>query len=94
LSGINIINHFVCGEKGKSVGIAHKVLNVAKDIIQITSVVASPRSISVERHLRRVNIDDNVDTGGVEDAHAQIVICCWVNIIDANGVDLYVDLVN
>lgn len=88
MSGIQIVDNFVCREECQGIWVVLEALNVAEDVLEIASIIACPRFSSIERHLRRVDIDNDVNTGRIEDAHAKIVVGGWVHVVDTNCVDL------
>jgi hypothetical protein len=50
LGGVDIVDHLIGRKESQSVGIVLKVFNVAENVLKITSVVTSPRSVTIQRH--------------------------------------------
>jgi hypothetical protein len=70
LSGVHVVDNFVCREKGQSIWIVLEGLNVAEYVLEIASIIACPRFGPVDGHLRSVDIENDIDSSRVENTHA------------------------
>lgn len=89
-SSSQIVHNLVGSEEGESVGEVLEVLNDAEDSREVIGVVGRPWLCSIDAltRERRIDIEDHVDTGGIEDGGARRVVERRVDIVDTNGVDL------
>jgi hypothetical protein len=85
-----VVHNFVRGEEGKSVGERLEVLDDTEDACEIVLVVGSPWLSAVDAlaRERRVDIQDHVDTSGIEDGHALGMVEGGVDIVDTDSVHL------
>jgi hypothetical protein len=90
LCSIQVVHDLVCGKEAKSVGQVLEVLHDAKNTREVVAVVAGPwlGAIDALALQRRVDVEDHVDTGGVEDGSASRVIELRIDVVYANSVDL------
>jgi len=70
-----------------SIGIWSKVVDLRENVAQVLGGVRRPRVVSMQTLEGGVDIDDDIDTGSVENGHAGVVIGGGIDIVDANGVD-------
>jgi hypothetical protein len=85
-----IIHDFVRGEEAKSVWQVLEVLDDAENARKIVGVVRSPwfRTVDALSWQGRVDVEDHVNSSGVEDRGALRVVKVGVNIVDTNCVHL------
>jgi hypothetical protein len=88
LGGSYIVDNLVTGKESQSIRISLEVLNLREDVGQVGVGVCCPGGGSVNGHEGRVDIDNDVDTSSIKDAHARVVVGLRVDIVDTNGVDL------
>lgn len=88
LAGVDVVHDFVCREERHCIRIAFERLHNRENAGQVVESVRAARIGAVDALLRRVDIDDHVDTCGIEDARAKIVVGTRVDIVNTNGVDL------
>lgn len=84
------IDDFIPTEESQSVGIVLEGLHDAKDAFHVSLVVSGIGISAVQALVAdgRVDVKDQVDTGGIEDGDAEIMVGFGVDIVDANSVDL------
>ena len=90
LGGGEVVHDLIRSEEGKSVGERLEVLDDTEDARKVILVVGCPwlGAVDALTGQGRVDIKDQVDTGGVEDGHALGVVESGVDIVDANRVHL------
>ena len=86
-----IIHDFVGSKEGKGVGEGLEVLDDTEDARKVVLVVRSPwfGAVDALARERRVDIKDQVDTGGIEDGHALGVVESGINVVDTDSVHLH-----
>lgn len=69
LGGGEVVHNLIGGEESESVGESLEVLDDSEDTLQIVTVVRCPWRGAVDTLTgeRRIDIEDHVDTSGVED---------------------------
>lgn len=87
---LKVVHNFVGREEGKSVGVVLEVLDNTKDACEVVLVVRGPWLGAVDALTgeRRVDIEDQVDTSGIEDRHALGVVQSRVDVVDTDSVHL------
>jgi hypothetical protein len=88
LSGSYIVDDLIASKESQCIRVSLEVLNLGEDVGHVVLSVRGPRRRSVNGHEWRVDIHNDVNTGSIEDAHALVMVRLWVDIVDANGVDL------
>lgn len=88
LGGTHIVHNLVGCEEGQSIRVALEVLDNAEDATEVADVIgrlgiAAVDGLSAEGS---IDVDDHVDTGGIEDASAFVVVEARVDVVDADGV--------
>lgn len=85
-----LVDNLVTREETSSVGVVLECLNDTKDLGHVDGVVGLPRSTTVEGAVleRRVDIENHVDTGSVEDGSAVIVVSRGSQVVHTDTVDL------
>lgn len=91
----DVVHDLVRGEEPKRVGEVLEVLYHTEDVRQVLGVIGCPRLSAVDTLAlqRRIDVEDHVDAGGVEDGRTCRVIKGGVDVVNSNGVDLREDLV-
>jgi len=84
----NVVHNLIRSEESQSIGIILKILNYPKNSRQVTFViracgVGAVNALATER---RIDINDHIDSDGIEDASTLVVVESWVDVVDANGV--------
>lgn len=85
-----LVDNLVTREETSSVGVVLECLNDTKDLGHVDGVVRLPRRTTVEGAVleRRVDVENHVDTGGVEDGSAVIVVSRGSQVVHTDTVDL------
>lgn len=88
-SGI-LVDHFVSGEETKNVVEGLEGLDDTKDLPVVGVGVGGPGSSAVQVAIGEggVDIEDHVDTGGIEDRGALVVVESGLEVVHTDGVDL------
>jgi hypothetical protein len=85
-----VVHDLVSSEEGECVGERLEVLDDTEDACEVVLVVRSPWLGAVDALAgeRRVDIQDHVDTGGIEDGHALGVVEGGVDVVYTDSVHL------
>jgi hypothetical protein len=84
----NIIHNLIRRKESYGIGISLERLHNSKNALQIRKVIRARRIRAIDALLRGIDIDNQIDTGGIEDASAQIVVGSRIDIVNAYGVNL------
>lgn len=89
VSALFVVDDFVAGDEGKSVGVLGKFRDGGKDILDIVDVVGlvDVGGSSVQSVLGVVDVEDQVNTGIGKSLHAFLVVLGVVDNVYTNGVD-------
>ena len=80
-------SYLIAGEKQQRIVIFCERINGGKDALKIDIVVRRPWIVSVERVVRCVHVQSEIDARVRQSVHARIVILRVVHSIDTNGID-------
>lgn len=94
LFGTLLINHLISREESQSVGVVFESLNDPKDLLEVFGIVAAfgVRSIEAITFQRRVDVQNHVDSGSVEDRRTFVVVELRREVVDTDSVDLVSDI--
>jgi len=87
ISVVGSVNHLVGGEETKDVVILGEDVNSGKDVLEVLGSVGSPRRTTIDGDGRSVDVQKEVDPGGVKFFHALVVVLGIVNGVHADSVD-------
>jgi hypothetical protein len=87
---IHIVHDLVRSEEGQRIRVPLEVLDNPEDARQVSYMVRATRVVAVNALSteRRVDIEDHVDTNGIKDASAVIMVERGIDVVDADCVDL------
>lgn len=85
-----LVDDLVSGEEGQSVGVVLEGFDHAKDLLHVDGVIRGPGCRPVQGTVlqRRVDIQNQVDTGRVEDGGTLVMVEVRAHVVDTDGVDL------
>ena len=83
-----LINNLIAREKQQCVGVVLESLHNCEDAVQVAIIVALPWSSTVDTLTGqwRVDIEQEVDADGVEDASAKIMVDSGVEIVYTDSI--------
>lgn len=85
--GSVVVDDLVSGEEEKCVAVLLKRVDGGKDVLQVDVVVGRSGERSVDGVVGGVDVEGQVDAGGVESGHASVVVRSVVDGVDTDGVD-------
>ena len=90
LGGAQIVHNLIRSEESKRIGEVLEVLDDTKDAREVARIVARPwrRAVDALASQGRIDVEDHVDAGRVEDGGAFRVVELGVDVVDADRVDL------
>lgn len=85
-----LVNNFIGAKEPKHIRISLESLDHGKDVLQVALVISRLGLLAVEMLsvFRSVDVQKDVDTGGIEDGHALIVVDLRADVVDTNSIDL------
>jgi hypothetical protein len=83
LGRVHGVHDLVSREEGESVGVVFEGLDHSEDVLEVGFGVGRARVVAVDVLVvgRRVDVEDDVDSDGVEDGHAFVVVEGWVEVV-------------
>ena len=85
-----LVDDLISSEESEKVVVVLEAFNDTEDLLVVDSAVGGPGSAAVQvTTLQRVaDIEDHVDTGGVEDGDAFVVVQAGLEVVDTDSVNL------
>jgi hypothetical protein len=86
---LDIINDFISGKEHKGIRIVFEVLDDGKGSLQVNIIVTLPWLISRKTFVGEwgIDINNHIDSSGIEDACAKIMVEGWIDIVYSNSID-------
>ena len=83
LGGVHCVHDLVAGEEGESVGVVFEGLDHGEDVLEVGFCVGRARVVAVDVLVFGwgVDVKDDVDSDGVEDGHAFVVVERRVEVV-------------
>lgn len=85
-----LVDYLVTGEESQSVGVVLEALDDTEDLLEVDLVVGrlGRGPVNGSAGQGRVDIENHVDAGRVEDGGTLIVVEAGVEVVDTDSVDL------
>lgn len=86
-----LVDNLVTTEEGQGVGVSLERIDHLEDTQEISLVVGGPRQATVQSLALdgRVDVEHDIDSGGIVDGHALVVVEYGVDVVDTDSVRLF-----